>query len=149
MLAYPIILEDDDRTVLATSPGFPELTTFGEDRDEAISRAADAISFNLSTFFRLSRKFWPSKIGWPKALKLRRQSSFSKVVSGVIAPSGAHVPESRTPLCPCHCPDRMAAPSSFSSGVSGPSLSRCSYHRPSRTLSESHPDRTCESPSGR
>ena len=43
MLAYPIILEDDDRTVLATSPDFPELTTFGEDRDEAISRAADAI----------------------------------------------------------------------------------------------------------
>ena len=85
MLAYPIILEDDDRTVLATSPGFPELTTFGEDRDEAISRAADATSFNLSTFFRLSKKCWPSKIGWPKALKLRRQSSFSKVVSGVIA----------------------------------------------------------------
>ena len=86
MLAYPIILEDDDRTVLATSPDFPELTTFGEDRDEAISRAADATSFNLSTFFRLSKKCWPSKIGWPKAFKLRRQSSFSKVVSGVIAP---------------------------------------------------------------
>ena len=29
--------------VLATSPDFPELTTFGEDRDEAVARAADAI----------------------------------------------------------------------------------------------------------
>ena len=43
MLAYPIILEDDDGTVLATSPDFPELTTFGEDHDEAVARAADAI----------------------------------------------------------------------------------------------------------
>ena len=29
MLSYPIKLEDDDPTVLATSPDFPELTTFG------------------------------------------------------------------------------------------------------------------------
>ena len=43
MLAYPIRLEDDDGTVLATSPDFPELATFGEDRNEAIARAADAI----------------------------------------------------------------------------------------------------------
>ena len=43
MLAYPINLEDDDGTVLATSPDFPELTTFGEDQDEAVARAADAI----------------------------------------------------------------------------------------------------------
>ena len=28
----------------------------------------------------------PRQIGWPKAFKLRRQSSFSKVVPGVIAP---------------------------------------------------------------
>ena len=43
MLAYPINLEDDDGTVLATSPDFPELTTFGEDQDEAVAHAADAI----------------------------------------------------------------------------------------------------------
>ena len=43
MIAYPITLEDDDATVLATSPDFPELTTFGDDRDEAIARAADAL----------------------------------------------------------------------------------------------------------
>ena len=43
MLAYPITLEDDDGTLLATSPDFPELTTFGDDRDEAIARAADAL----------------------------------------------------------------------------------------------------------
>ena len=43
MLAYPVSLEDDDGTVLVTSPDFPELTTFGEDRDEALSRAVDAL----------------------------------------------------------------------------------------------------------
>lgn len=43
MLAYPIVLADDDGAVLATSPDFPELTTFGEDREEAIARASDAL----------------------------------------------------------------------------------------------------------
>ena len=43
MLAFPITLEDDDGTVLATSPDFPELTTFGDDREEAIARAVHAL----------------------------------------------------------------------------------------------------------
>lgn len=43
MLAYPIALEDDDGTLLVTSPDFPELTTFGEDRDEAVARAVHAL----------------------------------------------------------------------------------------------------------
>ena len=43
MLAYPIMLENDDGSVLVTSPDFPELTTFGEDGDEAVARAADAL----------------------------------------------------------------------------------------------------------
>ena len=37
MLAYPIVLEQDDGAVLATSPDFPELTTFGDDREEAVT----------------------------------------------------------------------------------------------------------------
>ncbi len=43
MLAYPITLEDDDGTLLTTSPDFPELTTFGDDREEAIARAVHAL----------------------------------------------------------------------------------------------------------
>ena len=43
MLSYPIHLEDDDGTILATSPDFAELTTFGDDRDEALERAIDAL----------------------------------------------------------------------------------------------------------
>ena len=43
MLAYPVALEDDDGTVLVTSVDFPELATFGDDRDEALARAVDAL----------------------------------------------------------------------------------------------------------
>ncbi len=43
MLAYPIVIENDDGTLLVTSPDFPELTTFGEDREEATARAVDAL----------------------------------------------------------------------------------------------------------
>ncbi|MDD9949566.1 MAG: type II toxin-antitoxin system HicB family antitoxin [candidate division Zixibacteria bacterium] len=43
MLQYPVLLEDDDDSVLVTSPDFPELTTFGMDREEAIARATDAL----------------------------------------------------------------------------------------------------------
>ena len=43
MLTYPIQLEEDGDTVLATSLDFPELTTFGDDEDEALARASDAL----------------------------------------------------------------------------------------------------------
>lgn len=43
MLTYPLVLENDDESVLVTSPDFPELTTFGMDRDEAKARAVDAL----------------------------------------------------------------------------------------------------------
>ncbi len=43
MLCYAVNLEDDDGTVLVTAPDFPELTTFGDDRDEALMRAVDAM----------------------------------------------------------------------------------------------------------
>ena len=44
MLAYPIHLEPDEDTILATSPDFPEMVTFGEDREEALLRAVGALS---------------------------------------------------------------------------------------------------------
>ncbi|MCY4449937.1 MAG: type II toxin-antitoxin system HicB family antitoxin [Chloroflexi bacterium] len=36
-------LEEDDGSTLVTAPDFPELTTFGEDRDDALMRAVDAL----------------------------------------------------------------------------------------------------------
>ena len=44
MLRYPIVLtQDDNNTLLVTSPDFPELKTFGEDEADAALRAADAL----------------------------------------------------------------------------------------------------------
>lgn len=43
MLSYPIKLENDENTLLATSADFPEVTTFGDDRDEALARAVAAL----------------------------------------------------------------------------------------------------------
>ena len=44
MLRYPVILtEDDNGTILATCPDLPESATFGEDREDAMLRAIDAI----------------------------------------------------------------------------------------------------------
>ena len=43
MLAYPITLENDGRAWLATSPDFPELTIFGNDREDAIASAVHAL----------------------------------------------------------------------------------------------------------
>ena len=48
MLAYPIKLENDDGTILATSVDFPELTTFGDDREEAVARAVHALEETIA-----------------------------------------------------------------------------------------------------
>lgn len=44
MFTYPIDMEQDSNgTLLVTSPDFPEVTTFGDDREDAVLRALDAI----------------------------------------------------------------------------------------------------------
>ena len=59
MLAYPIRLEDDDGTVLVNSLDFPELTTFGEDEEEAAARAVHALEEAIAARIR-DRKDVPS-----------------------------------------------------------------------------------------
>jgi antitoxin HicB len=44
MIAFRVKLENDEGTVLVTSPDFPELVTFGEDREDALSYAVGAFS---------------------------------------------------------------------------------------------------------
>ena len=45
MLSYPVTLTPDDNdTFLVRSPDFPELTTFGETRDDALMYAAGAFA---------------------------------------------------------------------------------------------------------
>ena len=56
MLRYPIELEEDDGTIMVTSPEFPELTTFGEDRTEALARAVDAFDEAIAARIHLGRE---------------------------------------------------------------------------------------------
>ena len=63
MLAYPINLEDDDGTLLATSPDFPELTTFGDDREEAIARAVDALEQAIAARIHVRHRTFPRRRG--------------------------------------------------------------------------------------
>jgi antitoxin HicB len=48
MLRYPVKLaRDDDGTVLVTAPDLPEVATFGETVEDALTRAGDAIATAL------------------------------------------------------------------------------------------------------
>lgn len=42
MISYRVRLKEDEGTILVTSPDFPEVTTFGDDREDALSRAIGA-----------------------------------------------------------------------------------------------------------
>jgi antitoxin HicB len=44
MTRYPVKLTADDDTLMVTSPDFPELVTYGEDEEDALLHAADAIA---------------------------------------------------------------------------------------------------------
>jgi antitoxin HicB len=49
MLRYPIKLEPDDNgTLLVTGPALPEVTTFGENEEDAVRHAVDAIEGALA-----------------------------------------------------------------------------------------------------
>ena len=56
MLRYPIELEEDDGTIMVTSPDFPELTTFGIDRTEALARAVDALDEAIAARIHLGQE---------------------------------------------------------------------------------------------
>ncbi len=42
MISYRVKLENDEGTILVTSPDFPELVTFGQGREDALSHAIGA-----------------------------------------------------------------------------------------------------------
>ncbi|HMN71198.1 MAG TPA: type II toxin-antitoxin system HicB family antitoxin [Rhodoblastus sp.] len=42
-MRYAVNLQKDDDTILVTVPDLPEAITFGEDREDALARAVDAI----------------------------------------------------------------------------------------------------------
>jgi len=68
MLRYPVELEEDDGTILVTSPDFPELTTFGIDEGEALARAVDALDEAIAARIHLGRDIPSPSSGEPRVL---------------------------------------------------------------------------------
>jgi antitoxin HicB len=46
-LAYPVVLEPDEGTILVTFPDVPGAISFGDDEDDALYRAVDALETML------------------------------------------------------------------------------------------------------
>ena len=63
MLTYPIRLEEDVGTVMATSPDFPELTTFGDDRDDVLMRTVDALEEAIAARIHAGQNIPPPSKG--------------------------------------------------------------------------------------
>jgi antitoxin HicB len=57
VLRYPVKLsKDTNHTILVDVPGIPEAHTFGQDREEALLRAPDAIESALMCYIDLHRE---------------------------------------------------------------------------------------------
>ena len=55
MFAYPVkLIQDEDGSVLVTAPDFPELTTYGEDEDDALLHAIGALEEAIAA--RINRR---------------------------------------------------------------------------------------------
>ena len=68
---YPLVTEpDDNETLLVTCPDLPEVTTFGEDEEDALRRAGDAIEEALAA--RVARH---ESIPSPSPLRGRKAAS--------------------------------------------------------------------------
>ena len=52
-MEYPVTLtKDDNDTYLVTFPDFPEAQTFGDDRDDALARAVDALATAIDAYIK-------------------------------------------------------------------------------------------------
>jgi antitoxin HicB len=71
-MEYPVSFQrDDNGTVLVTFPDFPEAQTFGDDRDEALARAQDALATVLDAYIKDRRPIpMPSEIDGAKVVRV-------------------------------------------------------------------------------
>ena len=53
---YPVVLErDDNGTILVSFPDFPEIHTFGEDEQDALTHAIDALATGIDAYVKERR----------------------------------------------------------------------------------------------
>ena len=66
MLDYPVILTPDDGSVLVTFPDVPEAITQGEDEDEALLYAIDALESDPFPIYAVPDRFAPRHGRWAR-----------------------------------------------------------------------------------
>ena len=69
MICYRVKLEDDEGTVLVTSPDFPEVITFGETREDALKYAVGAFQEIIAGYVHYKKSI-------PKPSKIRANDDF-------------------------------------------------------------------------
>lgn len=82
MFDYPVILTQDDGSVLVTFADVPEAITFGTDEDEALMHAVDALETALS-FYVDDRKPLPKPSRPKRGQKTVRPSALESAKLGV------------------------------------------------------------------
>lgn len=107
MLSYPVTLTPDDGTFLVTSPDFPELTSFGETRDEALLYAESAFSEAIAA--RIAhREDLPAPSKGPVRVSLSTQTALKALLYQAMRRDGVTKAELAKRLH-CHAPqvDRL------------------------------------------
>ncbi len=66
MLCYPVTLTKEHGSMIVTFPDFPEAHTYGDDREEALARAVDALMTIIDAYMKDRQTI-------PKPSKIRRE----------------------------------------------------------------------------
>ena len=78
-LEYPVrLIPDDNNTIRVEFPDFPEANTFGDDKEEALARAVDALETVIEAYIRARRPI-PS----PRACRAREATVALPPIAGV------------------------------------------------------------------
>ncbi len=104
---YPIKLTRDGDTYLATSKDFPELTTFGEDREDALRHAVDAMEEVIATRIAHRQEIPPPSKGHNR-VRLPTQTEIKVLLYTAMLDQGVRKSELARRLR-CHLPqiDRL------------------------------------------
>lgn len=123
---YPVVLQPDDNgTLLVTCPDLPEVTTWGEDEEDALRHAADAIEEALAA--RMANR---EPIPEPSRRQATPASTGRRKIKSPIA--GKVGPATRNPSLPPLTAAKVALyRAAYSAGISKAELGRrLGWHAP-------------------
>lgn len=89
---YPVRLDaDDNGTIMVSFPDFPEAVTFGEDEDDALARAQDALATIIEAYVKDRQRLPVPSAGTPRVIAPALVAAKAKLSEVMLA---AHVKKS-------------------------------------------------------